>query len=75
MPSELDTTSPLLTAALASGRRAFLTEISLAANVPYISVERRLEGLPSASMPLLLGAAGWAIIARAIGINFAPTVH
>ncbi len=75
LASELNTNPALLTAALASGRRAFLNEVSQSADLPYTSVERRLDRLPAGAMPLLLGAVGWAIIADAIGLSFAPTVH
>ncbi|MEG3166394.1 hypothetical protein U1701_17575 [Sphingomonas sp. PB2P19] len=75
MASELNTNNRLLPAALASGAHAFLSEASASADLPYSAVKARLDRLPADVMPLLLGAEGWTIIANAIGISFAPTVH
>ena len=73
--SELDTNSDLLPLALAADRRAFVCEVSSSKDVPYALVEGRLDRLPEGAMPLLLGAAGWFVLAGAIGLPYAPTVH
>lgn len=73
--SELNTNHHLLPAALASGVHAFLSEASSSSDLPYSAVKARLDRLPADAMPLLLGAEGWTIIASAMGIPFAPTVH
>lgn len=73
--SELNTNHHLLPAALASGAHAFVSKASASADLPYRAVNARLDRLPADAMPLLLDAEGWTIIANAIGISFAPTVH
>lgn len=73
--SELNTNNHLLPAALASGVHAFVSKASASSDLPYRAVKARLDRLPADAMPLLLGAEGWTIIASAIGIPFAPTVH